>query len=425
MMSNSNIMPPSKIKVRISEILSPAISVGISTVSNVAKFAQMARENPESLPAIKLAEADGKFYAINHHDVILGCVQAGPDVISEINGVIMDEECNGSHDVLLAHFKEILENEVFNPVSIFDSIYYLEEKLQLQKQDILKKLHLNETPFERIILSRNDNHISAKSIEQLQLIVNQLSKRKNLVPSQVCVPLYAISKISRFEEESHQLQLISQIHADLDAMSDGSFAWTTPEQIDSMIRFIRQDATHEENNREESMVATTVKTENIGKETKLTTKSEKENKNEKQEEEKQSTSPTNTNPKQNHDDDDDANKSNKSQDEKIDPEILEVKKSIPNMIIIPDEKTGKPQILVNKRTGAVSKIIPTDNHSIIKTASVGTKSLYSIPLDVTKHLKFDECKIKHRNLESPRQLIDTLKIFPKDARLSVFWSITQ
>ena len=215
--------------------------------------------------------------------------------------------------------------------------------------------------------------------------------------------------------------MISQIHADLEGMSDGSFAWTTPEQIDSMIRFIRQDATHEENNREESMVATTVKTKDVGKE--KSTKSEKENKNKKQEE-KQSTSSTNTNPKQSHDDD--ANKSNKSQDEKLDPEILEVKKSIHNMIIIPDEKTGKPHLLVNRRTGAVSKIIPTDNHSIIRTASVGTKSLYSIPLDVAKHLKFDECKIKHKNFESPRQLIDILSgMLPKNAKLSVFWSMTQ
>ena len=411
----------SKIKVRISEILSPVISVGISTLSNVAKFAEMARENSESLPVIKLAEIDGKFYAVNHHDVILGCKQAGPSVISEINATIMDDECKGTHDILLAHFKEILENEVFNPVSIFDSMDYLEEKLQLQKQDILKKLHLNGTPFEKIILLKNDNRISAKSIEQLQLIVNHLSQRKNLIPSQICLPLYVISKISRFKEESYQLQLISQIHADLEGMSDGSFAWTTPEQIDSMIRFIRQDATHEENNREESMIATTVKTEDVGKE--KSTKSEKENKNKKQEE-TQSTSPTNTNPKQNHDDD--ANKSNKSQDEKLDPEILEVKKSIHNMIIIPDEKTGKPHLLVNRRTGAVSKIIPTDNHSIIRTASVGTKSLYSIPLDVAKHLKFDECKIKHKNFESSRQLIDILsEMLPKNAKLSVFWSMTQ
>jgi len=391
---SSNIIP-SKIKVKISEIMSPAVSVGICTIYNINKFAEIARNNPESLPEIKLAKVDGKLYAINHHDVILGCMQAGPSVISEINGVITDDNCNGSPGILLAHFKEILENEVFNPVSIFDSVDYLEEKLQLQKYDILEMLHINRTPFEKIILSKNNNHISAKSIEQLQLIVNQLSQRTNLVPSQVCVPLYVISKISKFDEESHQIQLISQIHLDLDAMSDGSFAWTTPEQIDSMIKYIRQDATHEENNREESTVAIPTKTENVGKEISKKHESEKEN------------------------------KSKKPQTEKINSETLTVKKSIPNMIIIPDEKTGKPQILVNKKTGAVSKIEPSDNHSIIKTASVGTKSLYSIPLDVTKHLKFDESQIKHKNFESPGKLIDTLGMFPKDAKLSIFWSVVQ
>jgi len=391
----SDNIPESKIKVKISEILSPAVSVGICTQFNVDKFAEIARNNPVSLPEIKLAKVEGKLYAINHHDVILGCMQAGPDIISEINGVITDDDnsCKGSTDILLAHFKEILENEVFNPVSIFDSIYYLEEKLQLQKQDILEMLHISRTPFEKIILSKNSNRISAKSIEQLQLIVNQLSQRKNLVPSQVCVPLYVISKISRLDEESHQLQLISQIHLDLDAMSDSSFAWTTPEQIDSMIKYIRQDATHEENNREESTVANMTKTKDVGRSGK---KSKKEKDN------------------------------TKPQTEKLDSETLTVKKSIPNMIIIPDEKTGKPQILVNKRTGAVSKIEPSDNHSIIKTASVGTKSLYSIPLDVTKHLEFDESQVRHKNFESSRQLIDALSgMFPKDAKLSVFWSVVQ
>jgi len=386
---NSNIIP-SKIKVKISEIFSPAVSVGICTKSNIDKFAEIARNNSESLPEIKLARVDGKFYAINHHDVILGCRQAGPSVISEINAIITDDDYKGSPDILLAHFKEILQNEVFDPMSIFDSIYYLQEKLQLQKQDILEMLHISKTPFEKIILSKNNNRLSAKSINQLQLIVNQLSQRKNLVPSQVCVPLYVISKISRLEDESHQLQLISQIHSDLNAMSDGTFAWTTPEQIDSMIKYIKQDATHEENNREESTVADMTKTKDVGNTE--GGKSEKESKD------------------------------NHPQAKKINSETITVKKSIPNMIIIIDEKTGKPNILVNKRTGAVSKIVPTDNHSIIKISSVGTKSLYSIPLDVTSHLEFDESQTKHKNFESPKQLIDSLKTFPRNAKLSVFWS---
>jgi len=96
---SSHIME-SKTKVKISEILSPAVSVGICTLSNIDRFAEIARNNPESLPVIKLAKADGKLYAINHHDVILGCKKAGPDVISEINGIITYDSCKGSSDIL-------------------------------------------------------------------------------------------------------------------------------------------------------------------------------------------------------------------------------------------------------------------------------------------------------------------------------------
>ena len=418
MMRNSSILE-SKTKVKISEILSPAISVGISTVSNITKFAEMARETPQLLPTIKIGKIDDKLYAINHHDAILGCRQAGPSVISEINAVIIDG-CNGSTDIFQRHFIEILENESLNSAAIWDSIYFMEEKLQLKKPEILKILHISGTPFEKIILSKSIDFISARSIEQLQLIVEQLSQRKNLIPSQICVPLYVISKISRLEKESHQLQLISQIHADLDAMSDGTFAWTTPEQIRSMIKYIKQDATHEENNREESTTAVPTKTEDVGgrKEEETTPKRSGKKKNTKQEEQQTSTK---DNPRQNQDDDDEN--PDKSQAEKLDPETLTVKKSIPNMIIIIDEKTGKPQMLVNKRTGAVSKIIPTDNHSIIKIDSVGTKPLYSIPMDVIKHLRFDESHVRHKNFDTPRQLIDALGTFPKDAPLSVFWSV--
>jgi len=118
----------SKTKVRISEILSPSVTVGISTQSNINKFAQMASEDPESLPPVKFARVndDGKLYAINHHDVILGSKQAG---VSEINGVITDDKCSGSADIVKKHFIEILENETLSPASIFDAIDFLEEKL--------------------------------------------------------------------------------------------------------------------------------------------------------------------------------------------------------------------------------------------------------------------------------------------------------
>ncbi len=370
--------------------MSPAVSVGICTQSNINKFAEMARESPESLPIMKLAKVGGKYYAIDHHDVLLGCKQAGPNIISEINGIVLDDY-NGSVDVMRSHFIEMLENEVLNPATIFDAVDFMEEKMQLAKSEILDVLHIAGTPFEKIFLSKNTNFISANSIEQLKLIVNKLSQRKNLIPTQVCIPLYVISKISRLEEETHQLQLIFHIQSDLEGMSDGSFAWTTPEQIDSMIKFIKQDATHETNNREESTVSTMTKTSDVGKQRKETKKKEKSTKS--------------NNP---------ANK-----------ETETIKKSIPNMIIIPDERTGKPQMLVNKRTGAVSKIEPSEHKDIIKTTSVGTKSLYSIPLDVTKHLEFDDCKIRHKNFATPKELSDALKIFPKESKFSIFWNVVQ
>ena len=100
-------------------------------------------------------------------------------------------------------------------------------------------------------------------------------------------------------------------------MSDSSFARTTPEQIDSMIKNIRQDATHEENNREESTVANMTKTKDVGRSEK---KSKKESKNKKQEGEQLSAK---SNPRQGQDG---TGKSGNSQDEKKDNETMTVKK---------------------------------------------------------------------------------------------------
>ncbi len=393
--------------VKISDILSPPVNVGISTNSNIEKFAQIAKENPKSLPTIKLGRTqNGKLHAINHHDVILGCKRAGPNTITEIPATITDDFV-GLTDILIAHFKEITNNETFNTISIYDTIDYLEEKLQKNKKEILKLLWLNDTPYEKLILSKLDNFISVKSIEKLQNIVNQLSERK-LTPTQIIVPPYVLSKISILQDENQQLLLISEIQADLESMTDGKFAWTTPEQIDTMIKYNKQDASHEENNREESEIATMTKIKDVGKKQPKT----KKDKNSKQ---------------------------NDSSELDDDEETILIQKSIPNMIIIPNEKTGKPSMLVNKRTGAVSKIEKSDRKDIIKTTSVGTKSLYSVPIEVTSHLNFDSnddgeindndtelnFKIRYRNFDSVLDLEKFLKMFPKDKpviKLSLFWN---
>ncbi|WP_316504781.1 hypothetical protein [Nitrosopumilus sp.] len=388
-----------KTKVKIIDILSPPVAVGIITSPNIEKFSDIAKKDPELLPVIALAKTnDGKLYALNHHDVILGCKKAGPGVITEIHVEIIPENCMGSDDILIKHVREITSNELFNPISIYETIDFLEEKMQKNRKDILELLHLNGTIYEKLILSGINNHISEESVQRLQKITASLSAR-NLLPSMIVVPPYVLSKISRLESVKEQLLILDEIQYDLEHMSDSRFAWHTPEQIDHMIKSNRQEASHEENKREESTVATPTKTKDVGK-------NEKKSKSTK--EEKQNQTKTH---------------------QPVNKETETIKKSIPNMIIIPDQKTGKPQMLVNKRTCTVSQIEKSDNHSIIKTTSVGTKSLYSIPFDVTRHLEFDDDEydntIRHKNFENVRDLQKFLKMFPTSngqSKLTLFWS---
>lgn len=385
-----------KTKVKIIDILSPPVTVGIITSQKVEKFSEIAKKDPELLPVITLGKInDGKLYALNHHDVLLGCKKAGPSVIIEIN-VEIKENCIGSDDVLIKHVKEITSNELFNPVSLYETVDYLEEKMQKSRKDILELLHLNGTIYEKLILSGINNHISEESIQRLQKITSGLSTR-NLLPFMISVPPYVLSKISRLESAEQQLLILDEIQYDLEHMSDGKFAWHTPEQIDHMIKSNRQEASHEENKREESTVATPTKTKDVGKNQEKSKSAQKQN----------------------------QTKPNQS----VNEETETLKKSIPNMIVIPDQKTGKPVMLVNKRTGAISQIEKSDNNSIIKTTSVGTKSLYSIPFDVTKHLEFDDEEydntIRHKNFENVQDLQKFLKMFPThnvQGKLTLFWS---
>ena len=124
-------------KVKIIEILLPPVSVGITTNQNIEKFAEIAKNNPQLLPKVTLVTtSNGKLYAITHHDVILGCKKAGPNIISEIDCEIRDD-CMNLADILVSHVREITTNEMFNPISIYETIDFLEENLQKSKKDIL------------------------------------------------------------------------------------------------------------------------------------------------------------------------------------------------------------------------------------------------------------------------------------------------
>ena len=411
-------------KVKITEILSPPVITGIITNQNVEKFAEIAKNSPHILPKVKLGRTNGgKLYAINHHDVILGCKKAGPNIVSEIDCEII-QNYNDSADVLVAHVREITTNELFNPLSIYETVDYLEEKMQKSKKEILELLHLNGTFYGKLILSGMNNYISEESIQRLQTITNQLSEKNLLLPSMISTPLYVLSKISRIESVKQQLELIDEIQLDLENMNSSTFAWHTPEQIDHMIKSNKKEANHEANSRENSTVATKTKTANVGKE---------KSKNKKQSEDKESSSSSETPKKETNQKDSNSNTSCQPQ-QKLDEETELIKKTIPNMVIITDEQSGRPKMLVNRKTGAVSQIEKSDNKNIIKTVPLSTKPLYSIPLNVANHLKLDVTKedhnesnnkVRHRNFDSVSDLKEFLKTFPKNqmtGKMTLFWS---
>ena len=383
-MKNNSIQPAAH--VRISDIFSPPVQCTISSDSNIAKFEEMAKQDSKSLPIVKLAQADDKLYAINHHDVILGCKRAGPDTITKIRAIITDSFA-GSTDILIEHVRESITSEPFDPVSLYDIIDYLEERKHLDKKQILKLLWLNDTPYERLILSSN-NHISQAAVESLQRLTNNLSARRNLSVYHMQIPLYVLSKISKIKEEKDQLRLISEIEINLSCTSDAMFAWPTPEQIDTIYKYNKQESLREENQREESIIATHTTPKDIAREN-----------------------------------------TDQNLETEIDKETKLVKKSTSNMIIIPNENTGNPTLLVNKKTGAVAKI--ENNHDdIIKTVSVNSKMLCFMPTDVSSHLGLDgektkdnSCVVKHKNFNSAYDLEKFLKFQDMtNAKLALFWS---
>ena len=403
--------------VKLANVLSSPVNCAITTNSSIEKYAEIARTTPELLPTVKIGISDDRMYAINHHDVILGCKRAGPSHITEINATI--KNYSGSPEILIAHFTEINQNELVNPVSLYYTIDYLQEKLQLERKEILEKLRINDTPYEKMILSNYNNCISAKSIESLQHIVNNLSERKNLLASQISTPLYILNKISKIQQEEDQLRLIAEIKINLETIPDGKFAWLTPEQIDMIIKFNRQESAHEENIREESIIAVPTEIRNIAEPRYAIPQNKFPIDKDDEMLQKQT--------RNDHNDEDDVSPAeNPNLVSTVNEETQKVQKTIPNMVIIPDEK-GNPDILVNKKTGAVCKIEPSEYKDIIKTTGIDSKSLYSIPMQVMVHLEFDESKnedaIRYKNFDTVNDLESFLRRFPnKSSKLSLFWN---
>ncbi len=402
-------------QVESNKITLLAENVGIVMESSIQKYASM---NTEDLPTVRLARVKEKVYAINHYDVVLGCMQSKKNVRCTV------EEYENISDVMVQHFRDIMSNDVINTPMIYSSVDSLQERLKTDKVSVLKILGIEKNQYTRLLTATSN--ISEAAISKLEEIVIQLSKRKGLTAIQASIPIYMLEKISRVTDEKQQLQLIQIIESDLQTINDARFFWMTPEQIDSILQLVRQDATRTENKREGSTVAEFVEMEDIGK---------------KPEEEKSSTT-TATSKSSNTAKKNSKEKRDNQKSKPVSQKIKQIIDTIPNMLVIPDER-GQPNYLVDKKNGAVTKVDTKSTKGIIKTEQITSKKLYSIPLDVTKFLRMSEndgddegssdsngknnnnrlSTIRHRNISGT----DSLKSFiasQKDQtqRYTIFWN---
>ena len=385
--------------------------VGIILESNIQKYASM---KTEDLPTVRIGKVNGKTFAIDHYEVVLGCKQ------SKKNVRCVTEEFEKISDVMIQHFANVISNDILNTPRIYNLVDSLQEKLDTGKEDVLKILRIDKMQYHRLMTS--NCNISKSSITRLEELVSEISKRKGLTALQASVPVYVLEKISRISDEQQQMTLIQFIQSDIQKKSDSRFFWMTPEQIDSVTQMTRQDATRTEHKREESTVAEFVEMDEIGKKRKekreTTSSPSLQNGNTSKE------NTTDENPKRQNDVQEIQTKKSKPTGKT--KQILD---TMPNMIIIPDEK-GRPEYLVDKKTSAVSKIDPHSHKEIIKTEQVPSKRLYSIPLDVTKFLgigdsqsKDTEKTIRHKNITGIEGLQSFVKSQEdKTQRYTIFWN---
>ena len=369
-------------------------NVGIVMESSIQKYASM---KTEDLPVVRLGRVNGNVYAINHYDVILGCTQSKKNVRCII------EEYENISDVMIQHFRDVMSNDVINTPLIYSSVDSLQERLKTDKLSVLKILGIEKNQYTRL-LNNTTNNISEAAISKLEGIVNELSKRKGLTAIQASMPIYMLEKISRISDVNQQLKLIQFIESDLQQINDAKFCWMTPEQIESILQLVRQDATRTENKREDSVVGDFVEMEDIGK------KPEEKNQ-------------TSTTTKDNNTKETPKKNTSNQKSKPISQKTKQIIDTIPNMVVIPDEK-GQPEYLVDKKNGAVTKVDSKATKGIIKTEQVPSKRLYSIPMDVSKFLGMGNgdgdgsnnsssiSTIRHKNISG----IDSLKSFAESQK---------
>lgn len=392
-------------QVKLNDILSLPARITISNKILKEKFCEIARKDPKKLLAIKLGRIHGKLYSINNHNVIEGCKLAN---LSHIPNVEIKEYQN-IQEIILEHVRESFNDEIIDPLSIFDVIDYFEEKTNMSKQEILQQLLISKTPYEKISTLK----ISGKAIESLRNIVRELSERKNILPARLQIPIFILTKINRLSDEHLQILAVEKLKQLVISIPESRFVWPSAEQLDTLFSFLKSRENKTRANSSESVFSTKSTLKDIfdsGPEAGDTANN---------------TKPTKL-----------PIKPAKSQPQDVNKETKSILKSIPNMIIIPNEKDGSPKLLVDKSTGKVARIENNQNHkldSIIKISSIPSKKLYAMPFSVAEHLGMssNEAKVQsssndsvhHRNFDTITELSRFINKFPNmKNKCTLFWS---
>ena len=346
---------------------------------DVARYEKIARSSPNELFPIQIGRIGNKMYPISKLCVVDACKNVG---LNEIKAYV--EDYDSKHDLLVAHVRLHSAEEPINPLAIRSMV----DEMGIQNVDsvtALKTLFLKDTAYAKIMTSQ----ITEQAINELQKLVDEMSSRlssRNLV-----CPIYIILQIGKLDE-SLQSQGVSEIRGVTLLESDYRFIWPTPDQAEMILSNIKPSK-----NQKPAEIATIsdeiantrgyVNKKNKLKHGSLSKKIE--------------------NPKS-----------------KVDADTKTLLKQSKDVIIITDEKDGKPNYIVNVKSHAVQKIKKTDdNKSFTLYGDVG-KNVFTMPNDVAVHHNVEHCILHHKNSTSSDIIVSQLKKLDKKSglKLTLFWS---
>ena len=346
---------------------------------DVARYEKIARSCPKELFPIRVGRVGNKMYPISQLYVVTACKNVG---LHEIKAYV--EDYDSKHDLLVAHVRLHSSEEPLNPLAIRSMVDEMGIK-NMDSTTALKALFLQDTAYAKIMTSQ----ITEQAINELQKLVDELSSRlstRNLV-----CPIYIILQIGKLQPDL-QLQAVSEIRCITLLESDYRFIWPTPDQIEMIL----SNMTPSKNQKPAELAAISDEIADTGEH--VSKKNISENRG-------SSKKTTKTKPK--------ANADTKT--------LLRQSKDV---VIITDEKDGKPNYIVNVKSHTVQKVKKTDdNKSFILYGDLG-KNIYTLPNDVAAYHSVERCILHHKSSSKTDTIASQLKKLDGKSglKLTLFWS---